>query len=186
MPDTLRRTTDSAPAALQRGDTPHVRCYDPGTVVEAIPVRLYFQCNWVIMVSRDFEGEVIEGGETLRMYTDDREISLSSMTGTRHDGTPMTAEDILTRYPPREMPGKHHSFAAGDIQGRAVWMEATNDSGPSDFVLWAVVVAGDTGKFARVTIVSSRRDDEEWAVQTWRHIRLGRAPEGVVSFDSDA
>lgn len=149
-------------------------------MLEAIPLRLYFQCGWVITVSRDFDGEMLDGGETLRMFDKEREISLSSINIRRHDGTPMPAAQILSLFPPLELTGAHHTRDEGGLQGRGVWMEAANDAGPPSYVLMAILVAGDTGKAARVTIVSPKREDHLWAVETWKAVRLGELPEGMV------
>lgn len=149
-----------------------------GDIVEAIPLRLYFHCGWAITVDPSFDAEVVAEGETLRIFDagDHREISLSSMRFRRHDGRPMTADDVLDVFPPREMAGLHFEHRQGELAGRALWMFGESDTDEPAWVLMAIMVAAQQGKCARCTIVCRDEDDRDWALEVWRSIVLGERP----------
>lgn len=140
---------------------------------EIIPVRLYFHCGWAIQVDPSFECELLEGGETLRMFDpgERREVSLSSMTYKRHDGAPPTAKEVLDVFPPPEMSGLRYEHKKGQLAGAALWMQGESDDEPEPcWVLMAVMVCPSAGRIARCTIVCKEESDRDWAVDTWRSI----------------
>src|SRR3954470_14410308 len=130
---------------------------------DVIAVRLYFHCGWAVQVDPTFEAEFVEGGETLRMFNTDesREVSLSSMKFSRHDGAPFTADDILSVFPPREFQGHHFEHRSRTLSGRALWMFGASDTDPPCWVLMAIMIAEGESKAARCTIVCTDEEDME-------------------------
>lgn len=145
---------------------------------DLIGVRIYFHCGWAVQVDPSFESEFVEGGETLRMFNTDesREVSLSSMRFTRHDGQPFTADDILNVFPPREFQGLHFEHRRADLAGRALWMFGASDTDPPCWVLMAIMVAESAARAARCTIVCRDESDMDWALATWRSILRSEPP----------
>ena len=149
-----------------------------GAELGLVGVRFYFHSGWAVQVDPSFEAEIIERGETLRMFNGDesREVSLSSMTFVRNDGKPFVADDILSVFPPREFQGLHFEHRKGGLAGRALWMFGNSDEDPPCWVLMAVMVSESAARIARCTVVCRDECDMDWALATWRSVMRSEAP----------
>jgi hypothetical protein len=138
----------------------------------AIPQRIYFHCGWAIRVTPDFESELIEGRETLRIYGpgEHREIFLSSMVLQTHDGKPFRKKDVLAQFPPDDMGGVRYVDDEEGFAGSALWFHGDDDLDGPAWVLMGMVVSEEAQKIARCTIVCEDAADHDWALETWRSV----------------
>jgi hypothetical protein len=137
-----------------------------------IPMRVYFHCGWAILVTPDYEYERLEGGETIRIYEpkERREIFLSSMVVTPHDGKPFRAREALEMFP-TDMGGERYDHDEAGLVGSALWFFGDDDIDGPAWVLIGLMISEETQKVARCTIVCTDASDRDWALDTWRGIR---------------
>lgn len=145
--------------------------------------RIYFYNDWAVILAPSFQSELVDEGETLRLFDDDdREVSLSALTVRRTDGVALRADDILSVFPPPEMQGIRFERSDAGLDGRALWMIGYSDTAPPCWVLMAILVGARMQKALQCTIATPRQDDLRWAVDVWRGIvYTGSAQVPVVS-----
>jgi hypothetical protein len=150
-----------------------------GGSFEIIAARLYFHSGWAIQVDPSFDAEVVDGGATLRIFnaTHRREVSLSATRYTRRDGGLVTADAILTVFPPpEELSGLRFEHKGNGVAGRALWMFGESDTDAPSWVLMGVMATELGGRMAQCTIVCREESDRDWAVNTWRTLVYAPPP----------
>lgn len=145
--------------------------------------RIFFYNDWAVVLAPSFQSEIVDEGETLRLFDDhDREVSLSALTVRRNDGVPLASDDILSVFPPDDMQGIRFERCDTGLDGRALWMAGYSDLAPPCWVLMAILVGARMEKALQCTIVTPRQEDLRWAVEVWRGIvYTGSAQVPVVS-----
>lgn len=132
--------------------------------------RAHFHCGWAILVPPTLSREYVNDGETLRLYDDDREVSVSSMLVKSPDSSPWIVEKFLSRWPPEFLQGISVSHFGNNVHGRAIVIHKLGDDGSAHWVLMGLQAALEVPQLLRVTIAVNRAEQQQWAIDIWRSV----------------
>jgi hypothetical protein len=132
--------------------------------------RAHFHCGWAILVPPTFQREYVSDGESLSLYDDGHEVTISSMLVKGPDGEPREPDAVLSRWPPEFLAGIRLLHEGKNVRGRAVLVHKLQDDNSEAWVLMGVHAALEASQFLRVTIAVDRAADQSWAVDTWRSV----------------